>query len=129
MEQPNYALMKLAWTPRLRSPTRYMAPGTEDFEAEFKIYFIFWLMINKCQPNLYLIRRHLLICLGLEVACSSPFGGLARSHARAARERSRECEGWGKKGRTMADIRPGLGRAFLRPRPSSRGWSRLPSLP
>lgn len=99
--------MKLAWTPRLRSPTRYMAPGTEDFEAEFKIYFIFWLMINKCQPNLYLIRRHLLICLGLEVACSSPFGGLARSHARAARERSRECEGWGKKGRAMADIRPG----------------------
>ena len=81
MEQPNYALIKHAWTLPLRSPPRYMVPGTEDFEAEFKIYFIRWLMINKCQPNLYLIRRHLLICLGLEVACSSPFGGLARSHA------------------------------------------------
>ena len=99
--------MKHAWTPRLRSPTLYMAPGTADFEAEFKVYFICWLMINKCQPNrLYLIRRHLLTCLGLEVACSSPFGGVARGHARAARERSNEYEGWGKKGRAMADIRP-----------------------
>ena len=51
MEQPNYTLTKHAWTPRLRSPTLYMAPGTADFEAEFKVYFICWLMINKCQPN------------------------------------------------------------------------------
>ena len=78
MEQPNYALMKHAWTPRLRSPTRYMAPGTADFEGEFKVYFICWLMINKCQPI-------------------NPL----------ARQRSRECEGLGKKGRAMADIRSG----------------------
>ena len=114
--------MKHAWTPRLRSPALYMAPGTADFEAEFKIYFMCWLMINKCQPNrLYLIRRHLLTCLGLGVAWSSPFGGVARSHARAPRERSREYEGWGKKGRAMAVIRP-----WGELSPAPRGFLRSP---
>ena len=49
----------------------------------------------------------MLTCLGLEVACNSPFAGVARSNARAARERSSEYGGWGKKGKAMADIRPG----------------------
>ena len=68
----------------------------------------------------------MLTCLGLEVACNSPFGGVARSNARAARERSSEYGGWGKKGKAMADIRPGesfpppLAASFV-PLPAKRG--------
>ena len=42
----------------------------------------------------------------LWLRASSPYGGVARCHARAARERRRQCEGREKKGRALLFLRP-----------------------